>query len=467
MRDKFANSSLIWSLLAVLFAYISFVPYYYFQPQSIAQEIPRFSIIKYGPFFIAIMAICLWFINWRISKRNLVLTVVDWSIAAYLGLSLISLLNAEYLMTGLSKWTYYNTTGVALYFIVVQLGSSWEEQKRFGLFMAIVGAVAASYTILFSVVAIEPFWDAIQRQYNPYHTSQRAMGPFGHTVATATYSIWLLPLVGWAAIGAKRRWSRAMWALACVGCVVVVFLTQTRGAQLAVLLCGLVMLPVFIRKARDVMRGAQWRKNTLAIAVVGLLVAAVSWEIFITAETGTVSSAVRQRWHEVLDSRKVEIREGDRIYRYDSLLEYTERYRIAQYYTVYNILLEHPFFGVGFGNFSRQFERYRYSENYILREFAEHTTENMYLMFIAEIGILGLLSRLAIMLSILIYIAKSWSKMSDGSRKNLLWLYLASFAGISFNMLTWDLLNEPTIRMAYWLWTGLAVAVARHQGQGN
>jgi hypothetical protein len=28
-------------------------------------------------------------------------------------------------------------------------------------------------------------------------------------------------------------------------------------------------------------------------------------------------------------------------------------------------------------------------------------------------------------------------------------------------MLTWDILNEPTMRMTYWLWTGLALGLVR------
>ena len=62
-----------------------------------------------------------------------------------------------------------------------------------------------------------------------------------------------------------------------------------------------------------------------------------------------------------------------------------------------NILEEHPFLGVGFGTFTRAFERFKHTENYMEREFPEHTTENMYLMFLAETGWAGLLSRLALM----------------------------------------------------------------------
>ena len=43
----------------------------------------------------------------------------------------------------------------------------------------------------------------------------------------------------------------------------------------------------------------------------------------------------------------------------------------------------------------------------------------------------------------------------------MLWAYLASYIALVAHMMTWDILNEPTLRMVYWLWTGLALAAAR------
>ena len=163
------------------------------------------------------------------------------------------------------------------------------------------------------------------------------------------------------------------------------------------------------------------------------------------------------------DRRTFSFRDGDKVYQYDSLLEYTERFRIAQYYTVGNILAEHPLLGVGFGTFTREFEKYRYAENYMVREFPEHTTENMYLMFLAETGVLGLLARLALMAAIFVAVFGAWRRAEPGPRRDLLWAYLAGYVGLALNMLTWDVLNEPTMRMVYWLWTGLALSAARLQ----
>jgi O-antigen ligase len=162
------------------------------------------------------------------------------------------------------------------------------------------------------------------------------------------------------------------------------------------------------------------------------------------AKVGRVLQEVEQRWEEALETRSVTIRGDDKVYEYGSLLEYTERFRIAQYYTVGNILAEHPLLGVGFGTFTREFERYRYSENYMVREFPEHTTENMYLMFLAETGILGLTSRLILMVAIFLVVLRAWLRAVDGAGKDLLWAYLVGYICLAVNMLTWDILNEPT-----------------------
>ncbi|MCH2662485.1 O-antigen ligase family protein, partial [bacterium] len=304
---------------------------------------------------------------------------------------------------------------------------------------------------------IDPVWDVVQRVHNPYHTSHRAMGPFGSTVATATYAMLLVPVAVWAYMQAGNLWAKAGWGLTCMLLPLTVLLTQTRATQAATLLCGLLLAPWLMR-----LRGIGRRH------IYGLLLGLVLVVVLLQrASSDGIAAEIAQRWSEILEYRAVTIRDGDRVYEYGSLLEYTERFRVAQYYTVGNILAVHPLTGVGFGTFTREFEKYRYTENYMIREFPEHTTENMYLMFLAETGVLGLLARLALMAAILAVVLRSWRRARPGPRRDLLWAYLASYVALSAHMLTWDILNEPTLRMVYWLWTGLALAAARLEGDSG
>lgn len=454
-------SQLIRGILAGLLAYVSLVPFYYFQSQSLTLA-PSFSLIKYWPFVLVCSACGLWVVEWRLKGRGIIpMTVGRW-ICTHLALSLLSLWGAEYARIGLEKWIYYHATGPVLCLLVVQYFSSWDVIRRGAIFMVLLGGAVVVYTFFFSATGLEPFWDAIQRAYSPYHTRHRAMGPFGHTVATATYAMFLLSLAVWALTIFKGLWSKVGWGLVCALFVPTVLVTQTRGTQVATLLCCVLLVP-WLKKFGPAMGRIGRRKLYGGLIACGLAALVMGGGLMQHERIGNISGEIGQRWREILEPRSVTIRDGDKVYQYDSLLAYTERFRIAQYYTVGNMLAEHPFMGVGFGTFTREFEKYRYAENYMVREFPEHTTENMYLMFLAETGVLGLSARLALMTAIFVAVFGAWRRAEPGPRRDLLWAYLAGYAGLAANMLTWDVLNEPTLRMVYWLWTGLALSAARLQ----
>ena len=444
------------SILAALLLYVSWVPFYYFQTQSL-EAAPAFSLVKYAPFVLVCSALVLWGAAWRARGGGLSATGVGPWIVLHLAFSLLSLWGATYGRIGLEKWIYFHATGPLLCWLAVQCHQGWGAIRRAALFLALVGGGVAAYTSFFALTGLEPAWDVVQRVHNPYHTSHRAMGPFGSTVATATCAMLLLPVAIWAYMQAGNLWAKAGWGVTCMLLPLTVLLTQTRATQAATLLCGLLLAPWLMR-----LRGIGRRH------IYGLLLGLVLVVVLLQrASSDGIAAEIAQRWSEILEYRAVTIRDGDRVYEYGSLLEYTERFRVAQYYTVGNILAVHPLTGVGFGTFTREFEKYRYTENYMIREFPEHTTENMYLMFLAETGVLGLLARLALMAAILAVVLRSWRRARPGPRRDLLWAYLASYVALSAHMLTWDILNEPTLRMVYWLWTGLALAAAQLEGDSG
>ena len=445
------------ALLAVLIAYVSLMPFYYFQVQSLTLSLV-FSLVKYAPFLLACGVLALRAVAWSAGSRYMASTGVGRWMLLYLALSLLSLWGATYARVGLVKWIYYNATGLLLCWLVVQSCPRWEDVRRGVLFLAFISGVVAVYIIFFALSGLEPFWETFQRVHNPYHTRQRAMGPFGSTVATATYAMLLLPAVLWAAVQARHLLAKTSWSLACALLPLAVLLTQTRATQVCILLYGLLLTPWLIKLRGTVRRPLYGLLAALVLAGVVLVQRAPGSDMY---------AEIRQRWSEILEPRVVTIRDGGKTYRYDSLIEYTERFRIAQYYTVGNILSAHPLTGVGFGTFTREFERFRYAENYMIREFSEHTTENMYLMFLAETGALGLLARLTLMVAIFAVIFGAWRRTRPGSRRDLLWAYLASHVVLAVHMLTWDIFNEPTLRMVYWLWTGLALGAAQLEGDSG
>jgi len=457
---------LVQGILYALFAYISLVPYYYLQEQRLTREVPSFSLTKYLPFVLAGTGLLIWIGDLVKQNRRFRRSPVYAFMFVYLGLSLCSLIGADYGRIGIVKWIYYNTTGCILCFLVMQYGRNWEEVRRLARFMAVVSGLVVLYTFFIALWGGDPLWGKVQSTYNPYYTWHRVTGPFGHTVATASYTMFLMPLSLWMWLTIDRLRGKVLWGLVCALYIPVILLTQTRGALLATGISVVLMAP-WVKKAGGVLRCINRRTWAIGTGIAVVMLLAIGRGLEVDKLVVDQLAQVKERWHHILEPRTVSIKYGDREYHYGSLLEYTERFRIAQYHTVSNVLKEHPFLGVGFGTFSRVFDQYKYTENYIEREFSEHTTENMYLMFLAETGWAGLVSRLALMGAVLILVFQAYRRTTKGEQHHLLLAYLAGASGLAFNMLTWDILNEPTLRMTYWMLTGLALAASRTERKSS
>ncbi len=455
MRFLLHTEWLVEKILWLLFAYISLVPYYYMQEQRLTGDVPAFSLLKYFPFVLAVMALGLWLSEWMRGKRRLVSSPVFVYMGLFLGVSLLSLWGAEYDRKGLVKWVYYHATGCGLAFLIVQYGKVFA--RRLAICMAGISGFMVLYTFGIALLGIDPVWGAVQEAFNPYYTQVRVSGPFGHTVATATYAMFFFPLALWAWLTLQRFAFRVVWAGVCALYIPVVLLTQTRGALVAVFISIVLMAPWF-KRALVAFTGIDRKRwgFGLGIAVIMLLVLGRGLEFDQWA--GERLAQVGERWSHILEPRPVTIRDNDKTYEYDSLLEYTERFRVAQYHTVGNILDEHPLLGVGFGTYTLSFVKYKYTENYMEREFPEHTTENMYLMVLAETGWIGLVSWVLLMGGMMVLVFRAYRRTHAGLQRHLLLAYLAAAGGIAFNLLTWDILNEPTLRMSYWMFSGLALA---------
>ena len=73
------------SILAVLLLYVSWVPFYYFQTQSLVTA-PAFSLVKYAPFVLVCSALVLWGAAWRARGGGLSATGVGSWIVLHLSL---------------------------------------------------------------------------------------------------------------------------------------------------------------------------------------------------------------------------------------------------------------------------------------------------------------------------------------------------------------------------------------------
>lgn len=186
------------------------------------------------------------------------------------------------------------------------------------------------------------------------------------------------------------------------------------------------------------------RPRRLLLSVLFLVVAIMSvGVIYYTPSVSEQFLAAKARWETMLSP---------------GALARAERFRVSQYSTTANVLKVHPLLGIGFGNFSRVFTTYRDTSNYMVWEFPEHTTDNMYLMVTAETGWLGLVATLSLFGALFYTVYKAYRKTVGEPPGVLLLTFLAGGVGFLINMGTWDALNDPTIRITFWLLVGVALS---------
>jgi O-antigen ligase len=446
------RSSLFLVLATGLFAYVSLVPFYYLEPIALSEGMPPLHLPKYLPFLLAfLLALVAGVGPWRSLVLGRAFRLPVLAVLTYLAIGLLSLSNAAYLGVGLAKWLYYGVTGYLLCLVLAVGLASWSDVRALTRVLVVVAAVVAAYTTVFSLLGQDYLWGAVHVQNNPYYSTARAVGPFGNPVSTATYLIILMPFMVWIAATESSEPARLFGFGALGLSFLAVLLTQTRASVVTSGVALLVCLPLLKRGWLLLRRRTRRVLAVIAVTTIGVL--------GVTQADRLQESA--ERWRHLLSQDEVTVRHGDRVYRYDSLLAYTERFRVAQYYTTLNMLREYPLLGVGFGNFSRVFPEYRYSENYETWEFGIHTTDNMFLMALAETGILGLLAIVATLAALVRAGLRGRAAASSRDERDLLLAFLASACAVLVSMLAWDLFNDPTVRITFWMVAGLALATVR------
>ena len=84
-----------------------------------------------------------------------------------------------------------------------------------------------------------------------------------------------------------------------------------------------------------------------------------------------------------------------------------------------------------------------------------------HLMFACETGILGLMAALLLFGALIRAVYKGYRSALPGPERDLLLALLASICGFMVNMVTWDALNQPTVRMTFWMLVGIAFCQLR------
>ena len=420
-------------LLGALVMYVSCVPFYSLHTQSLAGT--GFHLTKYLPFVLALLVLVLTAL--RLSDFR-VAWPEDGLLAAFVVASLASLAAAEFLLVGVLKLCYYTTTGVALFYVVRNLTPA-NMQLLTRILPWTAGAVG-TYGIVSYGFDRDVLWGALYAEgmgYNP----GRANSTLGNPVALGGYLVLLIPLICAGATAATTSRSRAALVTVAGLCSVCLLLTFSRAGWLAGVVMALLWTGLRGLKRREVKEFASRGVITfiflLLILPVACSLVSVVHETCVTAKKRLLSV-------------------GE--FSTDTALSF----RIAQYATISNVVMEQPVLGVGFGNFTRLFAKRQLGD---LQAHAigspSHTAENMYGMVAVETGIPGAVAFIGFLTVAVWRMASRFLTAPIGSNGEWMLAVCAGLVGLMVNMLFWDALNHPAVRIMTWTVVGLGYAHIR------
>ena len=428
------------AIIALILLFITFVPHYYLPPVEIALGGLSVPVLKYFPMFLVVALSGTWAARMFMGGWSLSWSRFDTLILVFLSITLVSAIKAEHVQLALAKSFYYFATGAFLYFAVGNAGWGKSEIRgSIGIFAGLCFILAA-YGIVEYVAREDFVYGDLFVRYNPYHKGTERIGSFvGNPVVLGAYLTLGIPLCLHHMYSEERGNGRLLKAGMCLIVLLCAVMTFSRGAWLSISIGACIyMIPKV---------GAMSLRRAFEHAIVATVVALLMIPVFSTA---TEAAGIRHA------QERAELRFAARA---RSLFQVygTESFRIAQYRTTLGIIKNEPLLGIGFGNFTTMFERYKDETTPSKRVSDATTTENMFLMVLCELGLVGF-GATAMMFGWLLYsIWVNYRHCVNFLDRDLSLAFLASFSGFFINMISWDGLNHPGIRILFWLLAGLAM----------
>jgi O-antigen ligase len=120
------------------------------------------------------------------------------------------------------------------------------------------------------------------------------------------------------------------------------------------------------------------------------------------------------------------------------------------------MLRDYPVLGIGSGRFARFFEYYSPTPE---MQFGSWSTHNLYVQFLAEQGVLGLTSFLALLAVVLVPIVRRQGRLG-GERPAVLFLLVSLGSWLAFGLLQYTF-QMRSMQVYFWIVLGLLVALTR------
>jgi len=386
----------------------------------------------------------------RLARREPV--VADRPLLLLFGLLAIVLLSTfavQDLPAAMGWITTFLMEGLLMYFVTSNLFRTWDRLSRALNVVLICGAVLGGLTAYqestrdhhqqFAGLAqrnLEYELHEAKAQQDPFrpagkiHVSDRAGGPVGEPNRYAQILLVLLPLAYFKARREPRRWLR----LALSGCGLLilagVLLTYSRGAF--VTLVALVALLAVTRSIR--------------LRFLAFLTAAVIAAVVALAPGYVLRIATLQETPGLLQGTRA------------SPTEDVMRSRLTEMLAAWSVFMDHPFLGVGPGQYEPVYSmRYMSNPDIAFKEIGRaRRAHNLYFELAAETGIFGLACFLAIVGLIQFRLWRAWRRWR-GEREELAGLAMGFFIAICGYLVS-ALFLHLSYQRYFWLLLGLAAA---------
>jgi O-antigen ligase len=418
--------------LCLLWTFISFTPTYHLPPFSL--EIAQWTIplVKYSflfPIFFLAGAIAF-------QKRKVEFQFWDAVIGAYFLISFLSLWGSELPGKGFAKATYHVMTALGVFFLAQRAFHDFRQVRIFIEFSVGIATIVAIYGIYEFLTNSNPIFGDFYVNYNRYYNGpDRASSSLGNPVVLGTYLVICLPF----AMGQIREPGKSKWVHRRRGfslgilCLALVF-TQTRGAWFAAML----IFFSYWKIGKDPYKGKNWLEWVLVCVLIFL---------FLQPFFNLSVDIWNIHWVKRILLERIEN---------IAILDQAKVYRFEQYKIVFSILKENPLLGLGFGQYTSLLGEYKTSS---LPDIGVRTTDNMYLMILAETGTAGISAFLVFFGGIFKHIWENSPEKISGNWPAICQAFLFGFLA---HMLFWDGLNHPNIRIGFWIMMGVVVFVMKN-----
>ena len=321
-----------------------------------------------------------------------------------------------------------------LFLVVADLYSWARDPETPLLVFVLVAYLVALYGLAEFVSGRSPIYQTIFSTENEAYLrlspdpwfGKRILSSIGHPVFAGTYLVLSLPVSVRFVFRAKTAVARSAFLAGSLTLLSALILTFSRGSWVA----GLVSLGVYLKwQGRRYLFGAM-----LALCVV----------LILFLSFGGASALFKERVRDIYDQY---------------VLRFSSTTRGQSFAYVAAIVDRYPLLGVGAG-------MYRFSA-YVLRTstapFALDTPDNMYLIWMAEHGALGMCVVIFIFVLLFKLLLQASTTSENPDCQAIARVFIASFVGFCVNMLTCSALNFPVTRVVFWILAGLAIAFVRRE----